>query len=129
MSAALNHRQLDRALKGFASAQEAVYTQLAYVVEAEMALLARRFPTRRLQFDSGMGSSSIFISRRAGSPHADYLVSDSIHDITDWACRNLAIGEAIWKAIQLVEDSTDGKDPGLGTIIYENGKRLKGITA
>lgn len=129
MSAALNHRQLARALKGFESAREAVITQLCYVAEAELAALAHRFPTRRVEFHSGMGVSQIVISKRNPRNEIDdYNYSDG-SDWCDWPDDCPIPAPDLWPAIQLYRDnvSDSGNDPGLGTIIYENGKRLSGM--
>ena len=132
MSARLKRFQMDRALKAFEEAQQAALEALDDVVEAEMAQLALRFPKRVLRLDSGMGSTSLSISKRSPvdeldewtwGPHAG---RGTYHD---WP-ENVPIpAPGLWDAIIAISDNvTDGKDPGFGTVIYENGKRIKGLS-
>lgn len=132
MSARLKRFQMDRALKAFEEAQQAALEALDDVVEAEMAQLALRFPKRVLRLDSGMGSTSLSISKRSPvddfdawtwGPHAGRGDRDIL--------RPIVIGAApgLWDAMLAISDNvTDGKDPGFGTVVYENGKRIKGLS-
>lgn len=126
MSAKLQHYQLARALERFESVRDAFLTQLRYVAEAEIAALAHRFPTRRIEFHSGMGVSQIVISKRNPRDGLDdYNYSDG-GQWCDWPERCDIPAPDLWSAIRLYCDnvSDSGNDPGIGTIIFENGKRL-----
>ena len=123
MSAALAHYQLGHALKRYESVRDALYQQLGHVAEAEIAALARRFPKRRIEFHSGMGVSQIVV--RATARAHDYNYTG--HDSWNWPDRIDPPCPDLWSAIAAVEEATDGKDPGLGVIVYENGRRIKGL--
>lgn len=126
MSVKLAHYQLDHALRRFESVRDALYEQLGYVAEAEIAALARRFPTRRVEFHSGMGVSQIVVKHRTRTDYnADYQFTGN--DSWSWPERLEDPCPDLWAAIAAVEAATDGKDPGLGVIVYENGKRLSGL--
>lgn len=132
MSARLKRFQMDRVIRRAQEAMQAALEALDDVVEAEMAELAFRFPKRRLELHSGMGSTSLTISKRNPFNSFDewswgpYAGGDSYHS---WP-ENVAIpAPGLWEAIALVRDTlTDGKDPGFGTVIYDNGKRIKGLS-
>lgn len=127
MSASLAHHQLAKALTRHEDALATLYEQLGYVAEVEIAALARRFPTRRVEFHSGMGVSQIVVKHRTRTDYnADYNFTG--HDSWNWPERLEIPCADLWSAIDAVEGATDGKDPGLGAIIYENGKRISGLS-
>jgi len=125
-------------LEAYEAAREAVEaayaaaeTALAALVEHELAELAKRFPARRIEFHSGMGSSSLSIYYRkvaydrtrsySGFTYGNYGPND-------WPEYVAIPCPELWDAFEDYQDTiSDGKDPGLGTVIYENGKRLQGL--
>ena len=132
MSARLKRFQFDRAIKAAQDAHQAALEALDDVVEAEMAQLALRFPTRRLELHSGMGRTSLGVSKRdardqfddwSWGPDAD---ASSYHT---WP-ENVAIpAPGLWDAIHAYGDTIgNGYDPGFGSVIYDKGERIKGLS-
>jgi hypothetical protein len=94
-----------------------------------MAALAIRFPRRRIEFHSGMGMTSLGIKKRGehAMMHDEWVWSDN-ENLIQWPDQIQEPAPELWSAMQAIMDSDDGKDPGIGTIIYENGKRIKGLS-
>lgn len=127
MSASLAHFQLAKAGKRVESALEELYTHMGYVAEAELEALSRRFPKRRIEFHSGMGSTFIHINKRhAQGDYSEFSYAGALA-WNNWPAWLEVPAPDLWSAINLVQDLTDGKDPGVGSIIYENGKRVQGL--
>jgi hypothetical protein len=127
MSASLAHFQLGKAAKRVESALAELDTHLGYVAEAEMEKLARRFPTRRVEIHSGMGSTCLRISKRKPyDTFDDYNYSGELawHN---WPDRLEVPAPDLWSAINMVQDLNHGRDPGFGSIIYDKGKRIAGL--
>ena len=125
------HEHFAATLERFQQARDWVDSALESVFESEMRALAKRFPGRRVQLDSGMGTTQINISKRHPNPADIY---DDWHYAGDDNCNwpewlELPAPE-LWSAIRTYQDEvSDGKDPGLGTILYINGERIKGLPA
>lgn len=132
MSARLKRYQFDRAVQAAQDAHKEALEALDAVAEAEMAELAMRFPKRRLELHSGMGSTSLTITKRDPSsihdewswgPDAD---ANSYHQ---WPDGVELPAKGLWAAIHAYQDTIgDGRDPGFGVIIYDAGKRIKGLS-
>lgn len=126
------HDHLEHMVTKFEQVYGWVDDALATVAEAEMRELAKRFPNRRIELHSGMGSTFLTISKRHPNDALDYW---SYHGETgtsylDWPEYLPAPAARLWEAIAFYEDNiSNGKDPGFGTIIYENGKKIAGTSA
>lgn len=117
-------------LSHFEQARDWVENALATLAESEMRKLAKRFPTRRIELHSGMGTTQIRISKR--HPLATFddwgYFGELATAACDWPEAITRPAPTLWDAIETYQDNvSEGKDPGLGTIIYENGKRIKGL--
>jgi len=128
-----NHEYFGYQLDLFAKAHAGVESALEGVFEHEMRLLAKRFPTRRIEMHSGMGTTQITIKKRRPARNAydewNYYGAAGT-SYRDWPESVGIPAPDLWSAIRLYEDEvSDGKDPGVGVIIYENGKRIKGLAA
>lgn len=125
-------QRFHRALEHCEAARNAAENALAQLVEDELERLSRRFPTRRIEFHSGMGSSSLSIYYRnvdrskSWNHNAFTYGSVYYHVGYDWP-ESVAIPcPRLWEAFETYENTIgDGKDPGVGSIIYENGVRIK----
>ena len=128
-----SHQRYASLVQELAELRERIDTALEAVAEAEIFALSKRFPTRRIEFHSGMGSSQIQIRKRHpnyNNPYDNWSyhgeAGTSYHDWPSW----LEIpAPELWSAIRVYEDevSDKGADPGIGSIIYENGVKLKGL--
>ena len=126
-----NHEWLAYQLELFEKARAGVESALEGVFEFEMRKLAKRFPNRLIQLDSGMGTTQINIGKRHpnhANPHDDWhYAGDDNHRWPEWL--ELPAPD-LWHAIATYQDEvSDGKDPGVGVIVYKNGKRIKGLAA
>lgn len=127
-----NHEYFAQQLARFEQAREWVESALEGVFEYEMRELAKRFPNRRIEMHSGMGTTQIVIQHRRlnfQNPYDSYNYSGE-SDWNNWP-ENLEVpAPDLWSAINTYQDEvSDGKDPGVGVIIYENGKRIAGLAA
>lgn len=128
-----SHQRYASLVRELDEIRERIQQALEAVAEAEIFALSKRFPTRRIAFDSGMGVSQITIDRR----HPDYnntydrwKYSDSCHEgVDNWPDWLEIPAPELWAALRVYEDEVSDKeaDPALGCIIYENGVRLKGL--
>jgi len=113
--------------------RESIQQALEAVAEAEIFALSKRFPTRRIAFDSGMGVSQININRRHPDHNDPYdrwhYCGEAGTSDRDWPSWLEIPAPELWAAIRVYEEevSDKGADPGLGCIIYENGVRIKGL--
>jgi hypothetical protein len=125
------HEHFSHMLERFDQARRWVDSALASIFESEMRALAKRFPSRRIELHSGMGTTQIRIDKR--HPQAtfdDWHWSNDYddHEGQDWPAWLEEPAPDLWAAIRTYQDEvSEGKDPGLGTIIYENGKRISGL--
>jgi hypothetical protein len=126
-----NQEHFTHQLERFEQARQWVESALEGVFEFEMRQLAKRFPNRRIELHSGMGSTQIVIVRRVPdfqNPYDSYSYTGNEWD--NWPDRVAIPAPGLWKAIETYQDNvSDGKDPGVGVIIYENGKRIAGLAA
>ena len=124
-----HHEHFAHMLERFDHVRTWLENALQSVYENEMRELSKRFPNRRIELDSGMGVTQINIKKRHSdktTPHDDWhYAGDENSNWPDW----LEIpAPELWSAIEIYQDEvSDGRDPGVGTIVYENGKRIKGL--
>jgi hypothetical protein len=128
-----SHQRYVSLVQELAAVRESIEQALGAVAEAEMFALSKRFPTRRIEFHSGMGSTQIEIRKRQpdhSNPYDNWnYCGEAGTSDRDWPSWVEIPVPDLWSAIRAYEDevSDKGADPGIGCIIYENGVRLKGL--
>lgn len=125
---AYTHDHFKRMLSKFEEVSQWVEAALATVAEAEMLALSKRFPNRRIELHSGMGSTQIVVEKRHKTRwEHDYTYAGPLA-WTNWPEGLEVPAPGLWEAIAAYEDEfSHGKDPAFGTIFYENGKKIKGL--
>lgn len=124
-------KHMERMIDKLDEVSQWVDSAMARVAEAEMAELAKRFPNRRIELHSGMGSTFLIVHKRNPLTAGDYWSyhgerGTSYHD---WPQSVAVPMPGLWEAIEVYQDNvTRGIDPGFGTIVYENGKCIKCLT-
>jgi hypothetical protein len=106
-------RRLHAAERALEKAQERLGAAAFEYAKAETLKLSKRWPSRLVEYHSGMGRTTLFVSRR-GPMRGSYMFSDTYGDVGAWVPPFIA-------ELARVEDDTRLPDPGAGSVKARNG--------